>query len=181
MHNKTFIVDGQLVITGGRNIADEYFDYNAEYNFRDRDVLLLGKSVSAVQSSFEEFWKSDLSIPVNQVVDESELITDQKDLFKRLHEYACNPDNFWPEIRNQIDHLTEAFQEIQNSGRLKWVDSVQFISDMPGKNDGTEGLGGGGMTTSALVDLVKNAKTTIDIHKQFGLYGQRGSFQWLST
>ncbi|MEP6832003.1 MAG: phospholipase D-like domain-containing protein, partial [Gemmatimonas sp.] len=39
MHNKTFIVDGQVVITGGRNIADEYFDYDHEYNFRDRDVL----------------------------------------------------------------------------------------------------------------------------------------------
>ena len=25
MHNKTFIVDDQVVITGGRNIADEYF------------------------------------------------------------------------------------------------------------------------------------------------------------
>jgi putative cardiolipin synthase len=28
MHNKTFIVDGKVVITGGRNIADEYFDYD---------------------------------------------------------------------------------------------------------------------------------------------------------
>ena len=26
MHNKTFCVDGKIVITGGRNIADEYFD-----------------------------------------------------------------------------------------------------------------------------------------------------------
>ena len=42
MHNKTFIVDSQVVITGGRNIADEYFDYDHAYNFRDRDVLLLG-------------------------------------------------------------------------------------------------------------------------------------------
>ena len=44
MHNKTFIVDGKVVITGGRNIADEYFDYDHEYNFRDRDVLLMGKA-----------------------------------------------------------------------------------------------------------------------------------------
>ena len=33
MHNKTFIVDGKVVITGGRNIADEYFDYDHEYNW----------------------------------------------------------------------------------------------------------------------------------------------------
>lgn len=40
MHNKTFIVDGKVVITGGRNIADEYFDYYHEYNFRDSDYYL---------------------------------------------------------------------------------------------------------------------------------------------
>lgn len=28
MHDKTFIVDGKLAITGGRNMAAEYFDYN---------------------------------------------------------------------------------------------------------------------------------------------------------
>lgn len=28
MHNKTFIVDGTVAITGGRNIADEYFDFD---------------------------------------------------------------------------------------------------------------------------------------------------------
>jgi len=33
MHNKTFIVDHKICITGGRNIADEYFDYDHEYNF----------------------------------------------------------------------------------------------------------------------------------------------------
>ena len=43
MHNKTFILDHKVVITGGRNIADEYFDYDHEYNFRDRDVYCWGK------------------------------------------------------------------------------------------------------------------------------------------
>ncbi|NOT20010.1 MAG: hypothetical protein HOP24_07045 [Sideroxydans sp.] len=38
MHDKTFIVDGKVAITGGRNMADEYFDYDHEYNFRDRDA-----------------------------------------------------------------------------------------------------------------------------------------------
>ena len=62
MHNKTFIVDGKIVITGGRNIADEYFDYDHEYNFRDRDVLLLGGVTKDINTSFTEFWDSDLSV-----------------------------------------------------------------------------------------------------------------------
>jgi len=55
MHNKTFIVDGKVVITGGRNIADEYFDYDHEYNFKDLDFLLLGKIGQDVQNSFNLF------------------------------------------------------------------------------------------------------------------------------
>ncbi len=53
MHDKTFIVDGAIAITGGRNMATEYFDYNHSYNFRDRDVLLLGKDVALIESSFK--------------------------------------------------------------------------------------------------------------------------------
>lgn len=174
MHNKTFIVDGKLVITGGRNIADEYFDYNSEYNFRDRDVLLLGNAVGKVHNSFEEFWNSDLSVPVIEVVDADERVIGREDTFDKLHEYACNPDNFWPEIRNHIDHLTEAFRLIQNSGKLLWVDSVDFVSDTPGKNDGSEGLGGGGVTTNELIKLVKNAKKSIDIQSPYLIAGEVG-------
>lgn len=61
MHNKTFVVDGKVVIIGGRNIANEYFDYDHEYNFRDRDILFMGKESEKVTQSFEEFWDSPLS------------------------------------------------------------------------------------------------------------------------
>jgi len=37
MHDKTAIFDGIAGITGGRNMADEYFDFDHEYNFRERE------------------------------------------------------------------------------------------------------------------------------------------------
>ena len=55
MHDKTLVMDGKVVITGGRNMAAEYYDYNHEYNFRDRDVLLLGEVARDVGASFERF------------------------------------------------------------------------------------------------------------------------------
>jgi len=64
MHNKIVVVDGKIAITGGRNMAVEYFDYNHKYNFRDRDVLLLGETVKTIQASFEEFWNSNLTVKV---------------------------------------------------------------------------------------------------------------------
>lgn len=171
MHNKTFIVDGKVVITGGRNIADEYFDYDHEYNFRDRDILLLGKVSKTMNTSFEDFWTSDLSQDVTTVVDHVPTNKTEANRFDALHEYACNPENFWPQVRTRIANLPETFKNINASRKLVWLDDVQFISDIPGKNDGTNGLGGGGRSTTALIELVKNAKSTIDIQSPYLITG----------
>ncbi len=167
MHNKTFIVDGKVVITGGRNIADEYFDYDHEYNFRDRDVLLLGKETKKVNKSFEKFWSNELSVPVSGLIEDIPDNISSTNRFDKLHEYACNPDNFWPQVREKIKNLPAAFPIMINSGAVVWVDDVEFASDVPGKNDGKSGLGGGGISTSKLMRLVKNAKTSIDIQSPY--------------
>ncbi|MGB5419226.1 phospholipase D family protein [Algibacter sp.] len=167
MHNKTFIVDNQVVITGGRNIADEYFDYDHEYNFRDRDILLIGKETKAVKSSFETFWNSDLSKDVTSVITNKPKNIEKADRFDKLHEYACNPENFWPQVRKRIENLPKTFDAIKKSGDLVWLDRVFFISDLPGKNDQDHGLEGGGITTSVLIDLVKSAKTSIEIQTPY--------------
>lgn len=167
MHNKIFAVDGKIAITGGRNVADEYFDYDHEYNFRDRDVLLMGKAVKAMETSFETFWNSPLSVPVNQLVEEKDNTFSDENRFERLHQYACNPENFWPQLREQIQNLPAVFHEIIKSGGVIWTDSAFFISDMPGKNDGSQGLKGGSITTSELVSLIKQAKHTIDIQSPY--------------
>lgn len=167
MHNKTFIVDGQVVITGGRNIADEYFDYDHEYNFRDRDVLLIGKASQDVQHSFNQFWNDSLSRPIDKIVKEQDFkLTPDQD-YEYLHQYACNPINFWPQVREKIKLVPIAFQQIQNSGDLFWVDRVSFISDLPGKNSGSEGLAGGGVCTDSLISLIKRAKTSIYIQSPY--------------
>ncbi len=167
MHNKTFVVDGKIVITGGRNIADEYFDYDHEYNFRDRDILLLGKAAKQVNKSFDAFWNSALSQNVTDIIKEDYDMAYPKNRFDNLHEYACNPNNFWPQVRERIANLTATFSTIKKSGDLVWVDDVEFISDMPGKNNGKNGLGGGGVSTNALINLIKKAKSSIDIQTPY--------------
>ena len=90
-----------------------------------------------------------------------------KNRFDNLHEYACNPNNFWPQVRERIANLTATFSTIKKSGDLVWVDDVEFISDMPGKNNGKNGLGGGGVSTNALINLIKKAKSSIDIQTPY--------------
>ena len=167
MHNKTFTVDGKVVITGGRNIADEYFDYDHEYNFRDRDVLLIGGVVKNIQSSFNTFWSSPLSCEVTKLVDTTQYKIDTKNNFEALHQYACDSNNFWPQVREKIKNIPMVFDELQSGGKIQWIDSVVFVSDLPGKNDGTHGLEGGGNSTTALINLVKNAKKSILIQSPY--------------
>jgi cardiolipin synthase C len=167
MHNKTFTVDGQVAITGGRNIADEYFDYDHEYNFRDRDVLLLGKTARKIQTTFNDFWNSPLSVPITDLLAESKTNFHDSTRFGRLHQYACNPANFWPQIRERIQKLPTFFEKMKESGNLVWVDSVDFVTDIPGKNSEKSGLKGGGNSTTALTNLVKNAKKSIIIQSPY--------------
>ncbi|KAG1694858.1 Epimerase family protein [Nymphon striatum] len=160
MHNKTFTVDNKVSITGGRNVADEYFGYDHEYNFRDRDVLLLGGIVNNIQSSFNQFWDDSLSVDIEKLVKTNDIFTNS---YNDLHQYACNPANFVPKVRDRINNLSATFDEIQQAGKLYWVDGVEYVSDIPGKNDGSKHLGGSGISTQRLISLVKHAKKSVII------------------
>jgi putative cardiolipin synthase len=64
MHNKSFTVDNQVTIVGGRNIAEEYFALNNDGEFRDLDILALGPVATEVSKTFDRFWNHELSVPV---------------------------------------------------------------------------------------------------------------------
>jgi len=64
MHTKTFTVDNQATIVGGRNIGDEYFDADPDLAFADNDVLAIGPVVEQVSSNFDDYWNGDYSYPV---------------------------------------------------------------------------------------------------------------------
>lgn len=172
MHDKTFIVDGKLAITGGRNMAAEYFDYNQQYNFRDRDALLLGDVVKIMQASFDKFWTSPLSAPVEELYDGLGLMQKHvnvkddeiQNIYSNLHTYANAPENFAPEVHKAIDDTPHAFDRLAT--QIIWT-QVEFISDTPGKNSNKILLGGGGLTTQKLAQLVESANEQIVIQSPY--------------
>lgn len=64
MHTKTFTVDNQITIVGGRNIADEYFGAREDAKFGDLDVVGIGKIADDVSSMFDTFWNHETALPV---------------------------------------------------------------------------------------------------------------------
>lgn len=174
MHDKTAIFDNVAGVTGGRNMADEYFDFDHEYNFRDRDVLLLGRAVDDMTENFEEFWNSEYAIPVEAILEDANaaLTSPEVEQYSRaLHAYARNPRNFEPQIREAIDTIDEHFPALL--GAMSWEDAT-FISDSPGKNAGDSGLGGGGESTQFLIDAVRNAKSSILIQSPYLIMPEGG-------
>lgn len=64
MHAKAWIADSQLALIGGRNIGDAYFDAGTSANFRDLDLLVLGKSVKQTADLFDKYWNSAAALPI---------------------------------------------------------------------------------------------------------------------
>jgi len=167
MHDKTAIFDGIAGITGGRNMADEYFDFDAEYNFRDRDILLLGPAVSDMQHNFDEFWASPLAVPVEDVISGRDIAISPAELelfSNELADYAADPANFEPEVRFAIANMSNRVGSLLE--KMSWQEVV-FISDVPGKNDGSEGLRGGGLSTDKLIEAIRAAEHSILIQTPY--------------
>ncbi|MCF6264693.1 MAG: phospholipase D family protein [Xanthomonadales bacterium] len=67
MHNKLLITDGKVAVVGGRNIADEYFGFNKAMNFRDFDLMVAGKIIPDISTSYDSYWNSGWAFPVSQI------------------------------------------------------------------------------------------------------------------
>jgi putative cardiolipin synthase len=174
MHDKTAIFDSLAGITGGRNMADEYFDFDHDYNFRDRDVLLLGAAVRSMSSNFNEFWESPLAIPVERLLENAGgplSASEAQSRYQELHAYADNPANFDPGIRNAIENMPRYFRQLLQA--MVW-DDVRFISDRPGKNPGDSGLSGGGESTSELASVIAGARHSVLIQSPYLILPQAG-------
>lgn len=65
MHNKSFTVDNQVTIVGGRNIADEYYQTGGDTEFIDEDLMAIGSVVNDVSDGFDEYWNSPEAIPMD--------------------------------------------------------------------------------------------------------------------
>jgi phosphatidylserine/phosphatidylglycerophosphate/cardiolipin synthase-like enzyme len=67
MHDKLFVADNAIAITGGRNIGDEYFTRDKHSNFIDLDVVAAGPIVPQLSATFDAFWNSKYAYPIASI------------------------------------------------------------------------------------------------------------------
>jgi len=152
MHNKIMLFDDTIVITGGRNIDNHYYNHSTSYNFIDRDVMVIGPVVPTVAASFEEYWEFRRCVPAQKLVDVAAVI--RKGAFDRpetREEFQFN--GFFSELDREAgdpDLIRERF-----AGPFRPANKVEFLADSPGKNR-TVGLWGGGKGTRRIRKLMRS-------------------------
>jgi putative cardiolipin synthase len=65
MHNKLLLVDDSIGITGGRNYEDRYFNWDDNFDYIDRDVMVGGPAATQMATSFELFWQHKRAVPLS--------------------------------------------------------------------------------------------------------------------
>ena len=68
MHNKSFTIDNQATIVGGRNVGDEYFEAGDGAVFVDLDLLAVGPVVRDVSGDFDRYWASASAFPAERIL-----------------------------------------------------------------------------------------------------------------
>lgn len=102
MHNKSFTVDSQITLIGGRNIADEYFGAREDAKFGDLDVLGIGPVVGDISRTFDDYWNHERAAPVEA--------------------FAKMPEDPSAELQRQRDQLENSDREVASS---KYADAVK--------------------------------------------------------
>jgi putative cardiolipin synthase len=132
MHNKSFTVDDQATIVGGRNVGDEYFGVGRGLAFADLDVLAIGPVVGDVASDFERYWDPASSVDVDRVLPrvDASAIADARDAAARI---ASSAEAI--EYSQALAASPFVTQLLAHELELEWA-ATQMLSDDPEKARG---------------------------------------------
>jgi phosphatidylserine/phosphatidylglycerophosphate/cardiolipin synthase-like enzyme len=162
MHNKVMLFDGVVLVTGGRNIENTYFDHSTLMNFRDRDILVVGPAVREAVKSFDHFWEYRYAVDSRELTDVAAEIT--KGTFRR---YDSKQDYDFGGFFEAMDREADDAELIDArfARRLKTVSKAKFISDEPGKSRGF--FSKTARITKELRNTLEEAKTSVVVQTPY--------------
>ena len=131
MHNKSFTVDNQVTIIGGRNIAEEYFGAREDVNFGDLDVMGIGPVVGDVSQMFDSYWNHRAALPVPAFAkmpeDPAHELERLRDRIARAREEIVST-RYAAAVREEVQNRIES-----NASLYTWA-PYQVVYDSPDKS-----------------------------------------------
>jgi len=130
MHNKSFTVDSQATILGGRNIGNEYFEADPDLAFADLDVIGVGPVARDVSTAFDRYWNNELAYPVSVLIDKPPTPEETGRMRQQLNEFAAAQAGsvYLKALRNS--DLADKLRK--NEVRYSWGNAV-VVYDLPEK------------------------------------------------
>ncbi len=129
MHSKLLVIDDVVGLTGGRNIADRYFDFDTDYIFKDREVLVYGQVSKEMRSSFDLFWDSETTAETGHLRDVAPLIV--SDDFLSLSDFKV-VDRLKPVLADIGDRQLMYSLFVKTAHH---IDSIEYFYDRPHGNE----------------------------------------------
>ena len=170
MHAKSFTVDSQVTIIGGRNIANEYFGANKAAKFGDLDVVGIGPVARDAARMFDDYWNHETALPLPAFADMPEDPAAGLESLRVSLEEAreSNLDSLYAQaIRETALRFIEG-----DSDALEWT-PYQLVYDMPDKHTrGTPGPATG--ITAPLREALSSAERELIILTPYFVMDKEG-------
>jgi phosphatidylserine/phosphatidylglycerophosphate/cardiolipin synthase-like enzyme len=131
MHDKLLLIDDAIGIVGGRNYENRYYDWDGEFDYRDRDVLVAGGVGATMRSSFDAFWNDAHTVALSRLRD---VATDILAAGIDAPAYAQHTYRFATRVAELIRRAddTDFVQQHFATDALR-VGRVDYFADAPGK------------------------------------------------
>jgi len=173
MHNKSWIADNRIALVGGRNLGDEYFAASNEVNFVDLDFAMVGPVVRDVSASFDRFWNSESTWPIEVLdagaVNEAAL----ERLREKLARHAATArDSTYAQSLRDNDGIRKL---AGGEWAMQWASNYRFVSDDPGKVTMKKRDAARAAVAAAIVPMVREAKQSVQIISPYFVPGKQGS------
>ncbi|MEI7035154.1 phospholipase D family protein [Fulvimonas yonginensis] len=132
MHNKLLLVDDTVGITGGRNYQDRYFDWDDDFDYVDRDVLVGGPAARTMAASFALFWNHERAVPLTHLRDVNRYLIAHPGAPGWQAPRYEHPQRVY---RVQQEAVDAAWLQMHVLGHSLRTREVEYFSDLPGKTD----------------------------------------------
>lgn len=171
MHNKLFVADNTVAVTGGRNIGDEYFMHGTASNFIDMDVLCSGAVVRDLSDAFDRYWNSDYSYPIDSIVGRIDDPAAARLRFDaRLQRYAGE----LPLQEHDMLGRPSVGQELQAGCLTLHHAPAEVLVDTPDKVRGVTTPRAEGTVSFNAITLMRSARSEVMMASPYFIPGERG-------
>lgn len=165
MHNKLVLIDGDIAITGGRNLDNRYFDLDPGFVYRDRDVLVIGRVTASIQASFDAFWRHPLAVDLKRLKDVGvRLLTIPTQSAEQVLPPQLPRALELAVMRNRaLDpvHMQQHFV----SAMLR-ADRVEYWSDQPGKAT-KDDTARSAQISARIIDTLRGARRSVTVQTPY--------------